>query len=91
MVRTYKTREEKELAVIQALLAPPEKRFKTLFVCRKEQTFYDINDIEAGFIFLAIENPDYVVKIFKKGNADDDKSNAGVSEEVSAGDSSENV
>lgn len=72
MVATYRTREEKELAVIRALMAGPNSSVKTLLICKKEQVFYDIDDVEAGFIFFAIENPDYVVKFFKKEKKEND-------------------
>lgn len=68
MVTTYKTREEKELAVIRALKTGLDDNAKMLFLCKKEQSFHDINEVSANFIFSAIENPNWVVKKFKRGD-----------------------
>ena len=62
MVTTYRTREEKTLAVIQALAPGHNANVKTFLVCEKEKSCYDIDDMDAEFIFLAIENNMYVVK-----------------------------
>ena len=91
MVATYRTREEKELAVIRALMAGPNSSVKTLLICKKEQVFYDIDDVEAGFIFFAIENPDYVVKFFKKENTKNDESNGRIRKETPAGKNSGSI
>ena len=99
MVTTYRTREEKELAVIQALMAGPRSKVKTMLVCPREQVAHNINDVEAGFIFMAIESDRYVVKqrllsekeLLRKGDKKDDKSNGELHKDAPAGDDSEDV
>ena len=61
LTEVFWTKEEKTLGIIRALTGEDAKEFQTLLMCKSEDLYYDIEDLDANKIFMGIEDDDWTV------------------------------
>ena len=71
LTKVFWTKEEKILGVIRALTGEDSEEFQTLLMCKSEDIYYDIEDLDADKIFMGVMSDDWTITKIKRVEGDE--------------------